>query len=86
MSLLFNEMFITLLLMNCPIEIGQRVLDVFLAGKFVRNFFFLASLEEGEKIIFEVLIRALTLSKDKILQMKDDEVHIHKYEFFSSFF
>ncbi len=34
---------------------------------------------EGEKIIFEVLIRVLSLSKDKILKLKDDEVIVKPY-------
>lgn len=70
-------MFVTLFLLNTPLVIGKRILDNFLIGNIFAGFLTLITKTEGEAILFRVLLRALILSKDKILNFKHGEVNLY---------
>ena len=54
----FTHFFITIFSYNVPIEYAFRVMDLF----FILE----------EKIIFECIIKLLSLKKDKLLEMKSE--------------
>jgi len=63
-SVCFDQMMITMLLLKTPISIAQRIFDVFFI--------------EGEPVLFKLLINAVTICRSDILSL-NDAVDLNNY-------
>jgi len=73
-------MFLSLFLLNTPIQLSKRIIDLFLIGK-VKGILKSEFCIEEEKILFKMLIRVIIICQKEILEKKYPEVDLLIFNF-----